>query len=81
MISAEHAKMKETKEALISFMKEQNYSVLKEVNDNQGYPVDVLFAKDTILPTLNIDAMPEQIPLMKPTFRVVSQPEIIENPG
>ena len=56
----------EGKDQLISFMKSQNFTVLKEVKDIYGEPIDLLLAQNNIMSSLNVSAMPEQITFRKP---------------
>ena len=65
-MSVEHRHSPEGKDKIISYMKCQNFTLLKEVNDVYGTPIDLLLAKNNVISSLNVSAMPEQIPLTQP---------------
>jgi len=55
VISVEHRHIPEGKESLISYMKDQNYTLIGEVKDVVGDPLDVIFAHHNALSMLDLE--------------------------
>jgi len=58
VISVEFKHIPQGKDALISLMETKNYSVVSEINNYQGNPVDLIFVKEEIKSLLNLTNIP-----------------------
>ena len=62
----EHKHIPDGKQRIAEYMKTQNYSVIMEMEDKTGNPIDLILAQDKMLPQLNVAAIPANYNLLFP---------------